>query len=708
MKSKFLLNQLQKKLFSSTSRQFKTYFQVKPSKTLYKGIVSYKFSTKEEVIDVDSTPEVAFKESNKEKLSFKAETKKLLDIVTHSLYTDKEIFLRELLSNCSDALEKQRYLENSGKLTITGDPLHITITSNEKDKTLTIFDSGVGMSREELIDNLGTIAKSGTQSFLKEMKKENSTNESLIGQFGVGFYSSFIVGDLVEVISKKQTESKGSHWVSDGSGDFQVSDIENPDFSRGTKIIIHLKPECRDFSKGHELIKIAKKHSNFISYSIKVNGEKINDIQAIWYREKKEISNEEYQRFYESLNKGSKLAYKYLIHFSTDTPRDIKTILFVPSQSGEKFGMTEDVNGISLYSKKVLIKPNCSELLPRYLRFVKGVIDCSDIPLSISRESYQDSSIIQKLRIILTKRILKKLEDELKQDSKTYDQWYEEFHMFLKEGLISQEDDTEQLFRLQRFKLNLTGPSQKITIEEYIQKMLKNQNKIYFLIVSNEKFDFESNVFLEQFQGTDLPILLSNQPVDEMIFKKINHYKDFKFVNVENESDDFLEKLREDKGQLVNKLPEEDISAYSLWLKNELEPYVGKVTLSKRLQSTPMLVSSEMSSNMKGFMAMMNQNVDPTLLLRDLHLEINPSHELIIKLNELRKEDNSTASLSLKLIFDAAVTQSNLALPPKETVKRTFNLVGQFINLKLNDKTVNNSEVKLERMTDKFEDLKKE
>ena len=263
-------------------------------------IPSHNFSNNEQQETIDIEPERH--ETNKEKMTFKAETKKLLDIVTHSLYTDKEIFLRELLSNCSDALEKQRYLENSGKLTITGDPHQIIISTNEKNKTLTIYDSGIGMSREEMIDNLGTIAKSGTQSFLKEIKGENpSSNENLIGQFGVGFYSSFIVGDQVEVISKKQTDLKAYHWISDGSGEFQIADIENPDFSRGTKIIIHLKPECRDFCKGTEIIKIAKKHSNFISYSIKVNGEKINDIQAIWYRDKKEISTEEYQTFYESL-----------------------------------------------------------------------------------------------------------------------------------------------------------------------------------------------------------------------------------------------------------------------------------------------------------------------------------------------------------------------------------------------------------------------
>lgn len=707
-----LLNSTFKKYFHSVLRM-----QSQSKMIASKKFLSSKkcFSTEsEKTIDIE--PELV--ESNKQNMSFKAETKKLLDIVTHSLYTDKEVFLRELLSNCSDALEKQRYLENTGKITITGDPLHIQITTNEKNKTLTIYDSGVGMSREEMIENLGTIAKSGTQSFVKEMNKENnSTSESLIGQFGVGFYSSFIVGDTVEVISKKQTDLKAYHWVSDGSGEFQISDVENPDITRGTKIIIHLKSECRDFSKSSEIIKIAKKYSNFISYSIKVNGEKINDIQAIWYREKKEISNEEYQRFYEAVNNNTKLPYKYLIHFVTDTPRDIKTIMFFPGSNAEKYGVTDEAPGLSLYSRKVLIKAKCPELLPRYLRFIKGVVDCSDIPLSISRESYQDSSLIAKLNTILTKRILKKLEDEIKLNPVEYEGWYEEFNSFLKEGLLSESDNQDGILRLLRFKCNKADSN--ISIEDYIKKMLKDQNKIYFYVNSNDKSgDLRSNVFLEQFEGTDLPILYSNQPIDEMIFRKINAYKDFKFLNIENETDDFIDKIRDSKGSLVNKIPEDDITPYTLWIKNELEPYVGKVTLSKRLQSTPLLVSSEMSSNMKGFMALMNQSNDPSMLLRNLNLEINPSNDTIVNLNELRKNDTKTSSLILKLLFDAALNQSNLGFPNKEFVNRTFKVASQFISLKLSDKHAITEEIKPERIVEEdsetnsnsklFDQLKKE
>ncbi len=678
-------------------------------------LVSSRFFSEETKVEKEDTKveeeEVKLKESNKEHKVFKAETKKILDIVTHSLYTDKEIFLRELLSNCSDALEKQRYLETTGALTMTGDPLFISIMTNEKAKTLTIFDSGVGMTREEMIENLGTIARSGTQNFLKNIKdkKEASSNENLIGQFGVGFYSSFIVGDKVEVISKPQTSQSAAHWVSDGSGEYEISDVENPDFSRGTKIIIHLKPECRDFSRGSEIIKIAKKHSNFISYSIKINGEKINEIQALWYREKKDITKEEYQKFYESVNNGSKLPYKFKLHFTSDTPLDIKSVIFIPSSNTEKFGMVDEHQGLSLYSRKVLIKAKCSELLPRYLRFVKGVVDCSDIPLSLSRESYQDSSLIFKLKTVITKRILKKLEEEMKNNSDEYDLWYEDFKNFFKEGLMTERDTNEPLLRLQRYKSNLTGNHKKISLEDYISKMLPNQNKIYYYVNANDKEDLEGNIHIEQFEGTNLPVLFSTDPIDEMVFRQVNEYKDFKFLNIENESDDFLEKLRSDKGESINKIPEEDVSPYTIWIKGELDPFIAKVTLSKRLKNSPLLITSDTSANMKGFMAMMNQNSDPNSLLRNLTLEINPSNHAIINLNELRKKDMSTASMILKLMFDAGLSQSNLGRLTKEFTKRTFDVAEQFIDLKLKNNNTDD-DIKIERKVneddDKFESLK--
>ena len=276
--------------------------------------------------------------SNLDKREFKAETRKLLDIVAKSIYTDKEVFLRELMSNCSDALEKQRYREVAGTAPSSDVGLHISVVTNEKERTVTIFDSGIGMTREEVIDNIGTIARSGSQQFLNAVKdKDESTAESIIGQFGVGFYSTFIVADQVEVLSRAGGE-KGVRWVSDGSGEYEVSDAENLNFDRGTRITIYLKPEARNFARAKEVEKIVKKYSLFISYPIKLNGEVINQLQAIWYREKRDVTEDEYERFYENIG-NTKIPYKFKLHYSTDVPLAIKALLYVPSTNTEKFGM---------------------------------------------------------------------------------------------------------------------------------------------------------------------------------------------------------------------------------------------------------------------------------------------------------------------------------------------------------------------------------
>ena len=264
-----------------------------------------------------------------------------------------------------------------------------------------------------------------------------------------------------------------------------------------------------------------KKYSNFISYSIKLNGEVINNLQAIWYRDKKDVTEDEYQKFFEALANNSKLPYKYLLHFSSDVPLEIKALLFFPGSSFEKYGVQEENSGLSLYSRKVLIKPKCTELLPNYLRFVKGVVDCSDIPLSISRENYQDSTLIFKLRTLITKRIIKKLEDEGKKDPESYDKWYDDFSNYIKEGIVSDTDNAESLIKLLRFKS--TFSPNKVNIDDYLKTMKQGQDKIYFLISTDN--DTSSNIYLEPYKGTEIPILFSTVQFDEIIFKQVGSYK---------------------------------------------------------------------------------------------------------------------------------------------------------------------------------------
>lgn len=414
-----------------------------------------------------------------EKIAFKAETKKLLDIVAKSIYTDKEVFLRELLSNCSDALEKQRYLEISGS-SDAGEhqDLQIQIETNEKERVISIFDSGIGMTREEIAENLGTIAKSGSMEFKDDADKATEMNfdqqeaaESIIGQFGVGFYSSFIVSDYVEVFSKSGRDAQAVRWSSDGSGDYELATVDQVGFSRGTKIVLHLRNNCLQFSKEGDVEKIIKKYSIFNKYPITLNGQNLSNLQAIWYRDKREVTQDEYEMFWEQ-HADTKIPYKYKLHYSTDVPLAIKALLYIPSTHQEKMQMMQETVKIDLYSRKVLIKPGCQELIPSYLRFVKGIVDCEDLPLNISRETYQDSNLIAKLRNVITRRILKFIEDEMKRDTRTYDKWHADFHNFLKEGVLSDNENQEQLLRLMRYGSSLHSSSDEtISLEDYIKSM---------------------------------------------------------------------------------------------------------------------------------------------------------------------------------------------------------------------------------------------
>jgi TNF receptor-associated protein 1 len=434
------------------------------------------FSTdnKQEEVTIDmDTQQASYSKS--EAREFKAETRKLLDIVAKSIYTDKEVFLRELLSNCSDALEKHRFNLTRGhaKASSSGDDdLFISITTNTKERTITLFDSGVGMSREEVIENLGTIAKSGSQDFVKKMNEsegQSDVSDSIIGQFGVGFYSSFVVSDYVQVFSKKDGQT-GVRWVSDGCGSYEVSDADHLDFERGTRIVLKLLPESREFSTDGLVEKTIKKFSQFISYPIKLNGQVINSLGAIWYREKREVTVDEYERFFENLA-STKIPYKYLLHYSTDVPISIKSLLYIPATHNERSGLMQETSDVHLYSRKVLIKEKCQDLLPHYLRFIKGVVDCEDLPLNISRENYQDSGLISKLRNVLTRRVIKHLDDEAKRDSEKYKKWFADFGQFIKEGIAVDSENKDALFRLLRFVTKNRGAAEFVSIDDYIDKM---------------------------------------------------------------------------------------------------------------------------------------------------------------------------------------------------------------------------------------------
>ncbi|EAR95598.1 heat shock protein HSP90 (macronuclear) [Tetrahymena thermophila SB210] len=620
------------------------------------------------------------KKQDVEQMAFKTETKKLLDIVAKSLYTDKEVFLRELLSNASDAIEKQRFL-NSQKDNNDDDDFKIQVECNTNKRQIIISDNGVGFTRDQLINDLGTIARSGSQQFVKEVGKGSADN--IIGQFGVGFYSSFIVGDSVQVISKSEKESQAHMWQSDGNGEFEISTVGDCGFKRGTRIIIHLRPECQEFSKAEDVKKIIQKYSNFINFPISVNGERFNLVQAIWTRSKFSVTEEEYVKFWEYIS-NQKMKYFAKLHYEVDVPLNIKSLLYIPAAHAEKMGFSQEQMAVSLYCKKVLIKANCQELLPNWLRFVKGVVDCEDLPLNISRENYQDSSLIQKLKQVVTKRVLKFLDEEANKNPAEYNKWFQDFQFFIKEGLAMDVDYQEQLFKLCRF--NVDYSKDLVSLEDYVSKMKPGQQKIYYALLPNRE-SADSSPFIEPFKGTGIPIIYTFINIDEMIYQTVGSYKGFQFVNVEgdfNEISQDIKKFKKDtktetKSDTQSKMDSDEITPFCLWVKNELQPIVTKVVVSERLTNSPAIVQSQMSSAMRQMVMMMEQN-NVGDISKNLTMEINPNHELIYKINEVRKQDQQTASLILRQLCDNCMVTAGIPTDPKRFNDRIQNMMSKILD----------------------------
>ena len=364
---------------------------------------------------------------------FQAEIKQLLDIVIHSLYTEKEIFVRELVSNASDALEKLRHNQITNKDILDSDSeLEIRLTTDDKAKTLTLQDTGIGMTRTELVENLGTIAHSGSKAFLKALGENGQKNSGLIGQFGVGFYSAFMVAKSVSVYSRSWNQAEPGHvWKSDGSGSYTIEEVA--DLKRGSKIVIELKDECSEFSQEWRIKEVLERYSSFVSFPVMLNGNRINTVQALWLRNKADIKEEEYTEFYKFQSHSNEEA-RLRLHFSADAPLSINALLFVPKENTEKLGIARTEPAVSLYCRKVLIDAKPKDLLPEWLRFLKGVVDSEDLPLNISRETMQDRSLLEKLGRVISRRFLKFLEDEAKNRPEAFNEFYTEFGVFLKEG----------------------------------------------------------------------------------------------------------------------------------------------------------------------------------------------------------------------------------------------------------------------------------
>ncbi|CAM9700660.1 unnamed protein product [Chrysoparadoxa australica] len=603
-------------------------------------------------------------EQGKRQYEFQAETRELLNIVINSVYTDKEVFLRELISNASDAMEKLRHLRVSGEeVTDEGLPLEISITTDEAAKTLTIQDAGIGMTEGELISHLGTIARSGSKAFVNELKEKGSREKGLgvlgeiIGQFGVGFYSAFMVGSRVDVYSKSTRGGGATLWSSDGSGEFDVSAIPpEENLQRGTKVVIHLSEDCQEFATKQAVEQVIKKYSNFVTSPIKLNGEAVNTISALWTTAPSEVDPGEYKEFYRFIAKAYDDPLSTL-HFRTDAPIDLRVLLFVPCFHGEKFGMGRMEPGVSLYSRKAsLCCFKSADILPEYLRFMKGVVDSEDLPLSISREKPQDTALLARIGDVITRKVLRHLRDMQQKDPEKYKkEFFPEFGYFLKEGVCQDYQRQADLAQLLYFESSKNAPGELTTLDEYISRCTPEQKTIYFLHAPNRQLA-EASPYYESYKAQDREVLFVYSSIDDFVMNNLKNYTGRTISTCESEGLDMDEEGKEEGG-----LSQEDAKDLGEWLLYILPGRLEEVVTTSRLKDSPAVINNQASGALRRMMMYVEQQNQATdMPMPKQKLEINPRHPIIKNLQVARSHHPELAELIAEQMFENALIAAGL------------------------------------------------
>lgn len=616
--------------------------------------------------------------STPERYEFQAEVKQVLDIVVHSLYTDKEIFIRELVSNASDATEKLRHTQLTEKKIFDADlDLEIQVAGDEEAGEIVICDFGIGMTRDELIENLGTIAHSGSKAFLNALKESGERNENLIGQFGVGFYSVFMVADSVKVYTRSwQPNGECLCWSSDGSGAYEIETVEGE--RRGTRIVIQLKDAHKEFAKKDRLEAIIKKYSAFVQFPVKVEGEELNTVGALWLKNKSDITDEEYKEFY----KFQANAFddpRFWLHFSADAPLEINSILFAPTENMEGFGFGRMEPGVALYCRKVLIDSDPKNLLPEWLRFLRGVVDSADLPLNISRESMQDSSLIQKLNKVLTKRFLKMLEEKAKKEPEVYDSFWENFGLFLKEGVTTDFTHRDHLLRLLRFQSSYTEAGKTTSLADYLTRAPEAQKEIYYLSgVSREAI--ESGPYLEAFKARKIEVLYLHEPIDEFVMNHARAFEEKNFISADSDEIDLEAIASDTETDKAEAMSEDDSKALCEFIQEKLDSEVSEVVVSERLVGSPaMIVNADkmMTAQMRKMMKAMQQKAGGPDMASEppVKLQVNPRHSLVKNLAGLRESDSELAGLISHQLLDNARVAAGLLEDPSKMLQRNYEIL---------------------------------
>ena len=596
---------------------------------------------------------------------FKAEIKQVLDIVVNSLYTDKEIFVRELVSNASDASEKLRFTMLKADKPVAEDSLKIEISADEKENTFSIEDFGIGMTKDELVENLGTIAHSGSKAFLKALEEsKGDLTDSLIGQFGVGFYSVFMVSDKVDVYTKSEGEEKGWHWSSDGSENFSISEFDKKE--RGTKIVATLKPEYKEFSSAARIKSIVETYSAYVDFPVSINGEKLNTRQAIWLKAKSDISQEQYDEFFKFHFHSLEAPLDHL-HFKADAPLEVNALLYVPADNPEKLGFGKTESEVALYCKKVLIDPSPKNLFPEWMRFAKGVVDSSDLPLNISRESMQDSGLTMKLGKMVLKRFVKHLSDTAKNDAEKYAKIFKKFGHFIKEGAAMDFEHRAELSKLLRFESSLYADGTLVSLEDYVSRMKDGQKQIFYAS-GPDRATIDASPYIEAFATRGIEVLYLYEHIDSFVLGHLGAFGEKTFVSVDSADAELGEAPESAKGE---ELSAEQLDSMKTWIKDALgADKVSEVVSSGRLVDSPVaaLNADHITPQMRAMLKAMNP--DAPLPAPVIKLEINPRSDVIKNMAGLRVADESLAKLVLEQLYDNALLSAGLLENPRAMSKR--------------------------------------
>lgn len=614
-------------------------------------------------------------ETPKEQFTFQAEISRLLHLLSESLYQNKEITIRELVSNASDACDKLRHASLTDKSADASD-LQITIEPNAEDKILTIRDNGVGMTRDELMKNLGTIAHSGSLEFLQNLKKsDNKDDVSLIGQFGVGFYSSFMLAERVEVRTRSFTEDTGWIWESTGDGTFTITEPETA-LAQGTEIRLHLKKGLEEYTEEPRLKHILKKYSTFVPHPIKLGADHVNNQTPIWVEPKSTVTDEQYEAFYEYLTTFPGQKPLWHLHLTADSPFQFHSILYCPDANFEKMGFGRMEQGLHLCARRILVQNDNRDLLPDYLRFLKGIVDSEDLPLNVSREALQDNTVFNKMKKVITKKILDHLDAFATEDALTYKKFYDEFGAVLREGVNEDFENKDRLAKLLRFKsTDSDAENGFVSLAGYCERASEDQKQIYFA-TGTDKASILRDPNLEIFRERKLEVLLLTDPVDEYILSNLRSFDDHDLVSID--SGDLKLPGQEDKEDSAEKTEDKkeadvpgSFESVLAVIKEALGDQVADVRRSERLTESACCLVNEKGAQSTTMQKVLQLQM-PDFEMSKMILEINPKSTLITRLCELSTNDANADFIKTcgQQLYANAMISAGLSPNPQETASR--------------------------------------